>query len=116
MIEFLDVEDKTFEAGHFPNQKDEITVPSVKVIDENGAEVDFDLLNTTARNAFLKLKPEPGTQLFIANHGKPRGKGYVLWTVRKARETDAPGVKTEKPKAKAPETPAAKPVDDEPDF
>jgi hypothetical protein len=123
VVEFTgEVKDKTFLAkgedgkSAFPNQTEDITVPSVTVIDQDGIEVEFDLLNTTARNAFLKLKPEPGTQLFIANHGKPRGKGYVLWTVRKARETDAPGVKTEKTKVQVAPTPVAKSVNSEPDF
>lgn len=116
VIEYVSVKPKTFPAGSFSYQDEDLTVPSVTLRDEEGRDLEWDLLNTTARNRFLELKPESGTMLFVANHGTPKGKRYIAWTVRKATDKDSVRVAPVKPKAAPAETPAPAKVETEPDF
>lgn len=116
-----EVEFITIPAGTLPNQPEDLEdVPKIVYEGTDGLTYEFKYTTSVLRNGILKLgkagKVEPGDWIYHHRIGKATGKTYVNAVVRPAKPEEYNGEPAPKAQVKAPETPAAKPVDDEPDF
>lgn len=106
------VDERTFEAGYFSHQKEDITVPSL-TFKKNSREYKLDLLATVLRNEVIEAAPDLGNTVKIIRGKVPRGKRYPLFTVKVRRAEDSSEAA---PKKAEPKSKAKAPADDEVDF
>lgn len=76
------IEPHTIPAGTFDHQKEDLIVPRVTF---EGGKI-YDATTTVVRNAFIELAPEPGTEIRIKRVGKPKGKTYIVYTVKEVKD------------------------------
>lgn len=115
----LSVEDRVIPANTFSYQPEDLTVPSVTFRGRSGRSMKLDLTSTVLRNQFVDEAPEVGDEVTIVRGAIPKGKRYILFTVKVSR-----GAGSAAPKAAAPADPwAADPapgnqgkLSDEPPF
>jgi hypothetical protein len=84
------IEPHVIPANTFDYQPEDLTVPRITF--EDGKV--YDATTTVVRNAFIELAPEPGTRVKIKREGKPKGKKYILYTVKVVGEAPKRGVDT----------------------
>lgn len=80
------IEPHTIPAGTFDHQKDDLIVPRVTFVDEGKGQKIYDATTTVVRNAFIELAPEPGARIRVKRVGKPKGKTYIVYTVKEVKD------------------------------
>ena len=89
------IEPHVIPKGTFDHQKEDLTVPRVTFEDEGKGEKIYDATTTVVRNAFIELSPEPGTRVRVKRVGKPKGKTYIVYTVKEVKDTAARGAESD---------------------